>query len=55
LEAIGKVVERCGSIRMARGIECKCSSMKVNGLIQVRQDTLLLKSECQASSKVVET
>jgi hypothetical protein len=40
---------------MTRGTECKCSFMEVNGLIQVQQDALLLKSVFQATGKVVES
>jgi len=41
---------------MTRGTECKCSSMEVNGLIQVRlgQDTPLLESVFKTDDKVVE-
>jgi len=40
---------------MTWGTELKCSSMKVNGLIQVRENTsmLLIESGLKASSKVV--
>jgi len=54
LQGIGKVNERHGSIRMTRRTECKCSSKEINGLIQVRQDAMLLESVLQASGKVVE-
>jgi len=33
IETAGKVVERHGSMRMTRGTKCKCSLIKVNGLI----------------------
>jgi hypothetical protein len=39
---------------MTRGTECKCSSMQVNGLIQVRQDTLLLKPAIETQGKFAE-
>jgi hypothetical protein len=39
---------------MTRGTECKCSLMQVNGLIQVRQDTPLLKPGIEIVGKVVE-
>jgi len=39
---------------MTRGMECKCSSIKVNGLIKVRQKTSLLKSVPETDGKVVE-
>src|SRR5437588_569835 len=39
---------------MTRGTECECSSMEVNGLIQVRQDTPLLKSLLETGGTVVE-
>jgi len=39
---------------MTRGMECKCSSMEVNGLIQVRQNPSLLKSDLETDGKVVE-
>jgi hypothetical protein len=39
---------------MARGTEDKCISMEVNSLIQVRLDTLMLKSVLETVGKVVE-
>jgi len=33
--------------------ECKCSLMEVNGLIKVRQHTLLFKSVLETVGKVV--
>jgi hypothetical protein len=36
LEANGKVIERCRVKIMTMRMECKGSSMKVNGLIEVR-------------------
>jgi hypothetical protein len=39
---------------MTRGTECKCSSLEVNGLIQVRRDTLLLESDSETPGKEVE-
>jgi hypothetical protein len=39
---------------MTRGTECKCSSIQVNGLIQVRQDTPLLIPSIEKDGKVVE-
>jgi hypothetical protein len=36
LETDSKTTQRQESIRMTRGRECKCSSVEVNGLIQVR-------------------
>jgi hypothetical protein len=33
LETAGKVIERCGSIIVSRGAECKGSLMEVNSLI----------------------
>jgi len=41
-------------MRMARGTECKCSSMEVNGLIYVRQNTSLVKSVPETVGKAVE-
>jgi hypothetical protein len=38
---------------MTRGMECKCSLIQVYGLIQVRQDTPLLKSGIKMDGKVV--
>jgi hypothetical protein len=38
---------------MTRGTECKCSSIKVNGLIQVRQDTSVLKSGMEIAGNVI--
>jgi len=35
-------------------MECKCSSIEVNGLIQVRLITSLLESVMETDSKVVE-
>jgi len=40
---------------MARGVECECSSIEVNGFIYVRQDALILKSILEAAGQVVET
>ena len=39
---------------MTRGTESKCSSMEVNGPIQVRQDTPLLESVYETDGKIVE-
>jgi hypothetical protein len=39
---------------MTRGTECECSLIKVNGLIQVRQETLLVESIFETVGKVVE-
>jgi len=39
---------------MTRGIECKCSLIEFNGLIYVKQTTLLLKSVTETAGKVVE-
>jgi hypothetical protein len=39
---------------MVRGIEGKCSSMEVNGLIQISLHTPLLESDSMADGKVVE-
>jgi hypothetical protein len=39
---------------MASGIEHKSSSLELNGLVQIGQDTPLLKSVPQAIGKVVE-
>jgi hypothetical protein len=39
---------------MTRGTEYKYSLMEVNGLIQVRHDTLLVKLVLEAIGKVVE-
>jgi hypothetical protein len=39
---------------MARGIEHKSNSLELNGLVQVRQDTPLLKFATKADGKVVE-
>jgi hypothetical protein len=54
LEIQGKVSERGRSTRMTRRTECKCSSMEVNDLRQVRQDTPLLKSGLETCGKVIE-
>jgi hypothetical protein len=54
LEAGSKVVERHGSIRMARGTECKSSLMELDGLFKVRHDTPLPESVSKAISKTVE-
>jgi len=51
--ADGKVViEIRGTIRMARGAERKCSSMELNGLVQVIHDVPLLESVKEAVTKV---
>jgi hypothetical protein len=34
--------------------ECKCSSTEGNGLIQIRQDTMLFKSDLKSAGKVIE-
>jgi hypothetical protein len=39
---------------MTKGMECKYSSIQVNGLIQVRQDTPLLKPGIETDGKAVE-
>jgi len=39
---------------MTRGTECKCSSKELNGLVKVRQNTLLVKSVPETVGKVVE-
>ena len=39
---------------MTRGTESKCSTMEVNGLIQVRQDTTLVESGSETHGKAVE-
>jgi hypothetical protein len=54
IEMAGKIVERCGSIRMTQGTECKCFLIQVNGLIQVRQDTPPLKPSMEMDGKVIE-
>jgi hypothetical protein len=53
-ETDGKVAERLGSIRMTRGAECKCSSIKVNGLIYVRHDTTVVESVPETPGRVTE-
>jgi len=53
-EMVGEVAERHRSMKMTRGTECKCSSIEVNGLIYVRQNTSLVKSEPGTAGKVVE-
>jgi hypothetical protein len=55
LETNGKVVERHGSIGMSKRMKCQCSSMELNGLIQVRLSTTLFKSAFEAIDKVVES
>jgi len=50
-ETAGKVVD--GSIRMTRGTECKYSPTEVNCLIQVRQNTSLLKTDPETVREVV--
>jgi len=55
-EIDGKVVERHGSMRMTRGtMKCKYSSMEVNGLIYIRQNTSLLESVTETVGKVAES
>jgi hypothetical protein len=44
-KAVGKVVERGRSIRMAKGTERECSSITPNGIIEVRQHPLSLESD----------
>jgi len=39
---------------MTRRTECKCSLKEFNGLIEVRQNTSLVKSACESGGKVVE-
>jgi hypothetical protein len=39
---------------VVRGVQCQCSLLKLDGLIQVRQDTHPLESESKADGKVVE-
>ena len=54
-ETDSKVVERHGLIRMTSGMECKCSSTEVNGLIQVGHDPTVLRSVSHTPGKVAET
>jgi hypothetical protein len=54
LKTAGKIGERHGSIRMARLMKLQCSSMELNGLIQVAQDAPLMESELEGTGKVVE-
>jgi hypothetical protein len=53
-ETSGKIIERHGMIEITRRMERECSLMKVNGLRQVRQDSLLLKSVLETGGKVAE-
>jgi hypothetical protein len=50
----GKVVETWGSVGMTMGMSSERSSMQVNGLIQVRQDTPLLKPAVETQGKFAE-
>lgn len=46
---VGKAVERRGSINVTRGMERQCSSIELDGIIQVGQESVV-----NAEGKVVE-
>jgi len=54
LETLGYIVHKQRSIRIIQGTECKCSSMNVDDLIQVRKDTQLLKPDLETQWKLGE-
>jgi len=54
MKADGKVAENFGSIGMVRVTKCQCSSMELDGLIEVRLDTPMPESVSKADGKVIE-
>jgi hypothetical protein len=53
-KAGSKIVEKYGSIRMTQGQKLQRSLIELNGLIEVRHDTLVQGSVMKAECKIVQ-